>query len=164
MDYQVPSSELVQIVRWQAWFWRSWREIILGTGLINGVLVMVTISGIDISLIDPFLFYVVLGGLIALGLGFWVSVFTTIGLYKRQIKRDKTFWFCLYYAIGAAIMALGFGSLVPFWELWSLIPPWFGQEYFGFRLGLLEVHMLNFIVANALAGWRMQSWLKQTGH
>lgn len=29
MDYQVPSSELVQIVGWQRWFWRSWRESFL---------------------------------------------------------------------------------------------------------------------------------------
>ncbi|MCA0352853.1 MAG: hypothetical protein LCH85_12720 [Chloroflexi bacterium] len=120
------------------WFWRSWGWLIAMTGGIN-------------MLINGWIIYGVVGLLIGVVLGFWVSVFTTLILHKRQFERYEAFWFAVHYAAGAAIVAMVFYWLTSSWSGWKFNPR-------GFQLLSLYLPMLNFIIASGLVGWQMQRW------
>lgn len=126
----------------QRWFWRSWSWLIAMTG------------GINTLLIHAWIIYGVVGLLIGVFLGFWVSVFTTLVVHKRQIDRHAAFWFGVHYAAGAAIVVMIFYWLTSSWGGWKGNPR-------GIKLVSFYLPMLNFIIASALVGWRMQRWLKR---
>ena len=143
-NYRKPELPLVlpdHGVSWQRWFWRSWGWLIITT------------TGIQLLYVEAFLLFAVLGLLISLVLGFWVCIFTTLVLYKRQIERHAAFWFSVHYAAGAAIVVAIFYFLTASWRIWSF-------DNNQIRMLSVELPMINFIVASALVGWNMQEWFK----
>ncbi len=125
-------------VPWQRWFWRSWRLLI-----VSSIAMGWTVGG-------GLVVFAALGLLIGVVLGFWVSVFSTIGLFQRQFERHPAFWFSVHYAAWAAIMAWVFSLLTSAWHFW--------QGLVSIQIGLFYLPMAGFIVVSSLVGWYMYGW------
>ncbi|MBM7842937.1 hypothetical protein [Herpetosiphon giganteus] len=144
-----PKPELPQVlpahgVSWQRWFWRGWGWITLANTAIT-----MTLGGME-----GLLFFGVLGLLVGVVLGFWVSVFSTIGLYQREFERQPAFWFAVHYTAWAAIVVLIFYLLTSAWNIWS-----FDTDHF--LILSVELPMAFFMLASGLVGWHMHGWLNR---
>ncbi|MFD3163017.1 hypothetical protein [Herpetosiphon sp. NSE202] len=96
--------------------------------------------------------YIAIGFNIAMICGFWVSVFTSLVLRKKRLKR---LWFVLHYMIASLVGVVGFG-----WLINTYI-----ENFVALGVPLFfELPILSFIVGSGLVGWQMHGWVTRAGH